>query len=232
VIRPIVLVAVALLAVAGGCSSDRVAEQPPPVTVTETYTTTVTETVATEDGYDDGLDDAAIPSVESLGGEYASVEYPTGWTVETAETWKGGADGYFDTTLRSDVDPNVMVRIDVIPEAFSEPAEAAAGVEAYLRRQRGYERLAFEPTTFLGYDAQLWEFVVEQDGVRLRKADVFFTTESGDSYAVLIQAPADEYGSTLHPGTRRRVRQHALRARRRSRVGDAAGNRDRPRGVV
>ena len=194
-VRLIVLLAIGLLAVAGGCSSERAAQPPPPTTITETSTTTVTETVAPPHSSADDYSVAA--SLESLSGEYATVEYPASWTVETAEAWKGGADGYFDTTLRSDLDPNVMVRIDVTPEAFSEPAEAGAGVEAYLRRQPAYERLAFESTSFLGYDACVWEFVVEQDDVLLRKADVFFTTENGDSYAVLIQAPADDYRSRL-----------------------------------
>lgn len=71
-----------LLAFAGGCGADRAVGPSSTVTITESETTTIIETVAPEEDYDD----AVTASVESLSGEYASVDYPTGWTVDIAET--------------------------------------------------------------------------------------------------------------------------------------------------
>jgi hypothetical protein len=156
------------------------------VTVTET----VTETVAAP------AEPEPLPEADStfLEGDYASLNYPSDWNVETSEEDKGT---YLDTTIRNSADPNVMVRLDVSPGSGALPEEAAREVETYLVDEPGYRRIAFEPTTLNGYDAVLWEFTVRQDGVVLRKEDVFFTSDSGDSYAVLIQAPAAEYTDWL-----------------------------------
>jgi hypothetical protein len=171
-----------------GCASSQPAASP---TKTVTVTEMVTETVAAP------ADPEPVPEAVDtawLEGSYASLYYPSDWNVETAEEDKGA---YIDTTIRSAADPNVMVRLDVTPASGALPEDAAREVETYLIDQPGYRRIVLEPTTLNGYDAMRWEFLVRQDGVLLQKEDVFFTSDSGDSYAVLIQAPAAEYPDWL-----------------------------------
>lgn len=175
----------------GGSAADDAASEARYVTVVETKTQTVTETVASEPA-----DEAYEASVDLVpfDGDYISLEYPIDWTLETAETWKGSAaDGYFDTTIRSDSDRDLMVRVDVTPGSFADPSVLAAEVERYLLHQPGYRRLAFESTTFAGYSAFRWDFAVTERGVTLRKSDIFFTTPAGDAYAVLVQAPTSRH---------------------------------------
>ena len=98
-----------------------------------------------------------------------------------------------DTTIRADTDPDVMIRIDVSPGADEEPFAGASLVETYLVSQPGYRRLAFESASLAGYNAWRWDFAVREEGVLLRKSDIFFTTADGDSFAVLIQAPVSSW---------------------------------------
>jgi hypothetical protein len=191
--------AAASVGVVAGCGGGSgTSADPMTVTVTETEVATVVETeMETETVTEVDADEAqtvAPAAVTTVSGEYASFEYPSSWVVETSEAWKGSeTDGYFDTTIRSPRNRDVMVRVDVSPEAFSDPSDKALEVEAYLRRQSSYRRLAFEPTTFAGHEAFHWAFEVVEDGVPLRKEDTFFTTGAGDTYAVLIQAPAGRF---------------------------------------
>jgi len=133
---------------------------------------------------------ADVASTTRFDGSYFSVEYPAEWSVDTAEESKGS---YLDTTIRDSVDATVMLRIDVAPGSYEDPETKAAEVEAYLVDEPGYRRLRYHRTVFLGYDAFRWDFIVEEDGVLLRKSDIFFTTETGDGVAVLVQAPAAHY---------------------------------------
>jgi hypothetical protein len=174
---------------AGACTSDEQAAAHP----ASTTTVTVTETApAAEDksfGEQDSAPATRAEQTETFEGAYFSIDYPARWRVETAEASKGT---YLDTTIRDPAVPEIMLRVDVTPGSFAEPAEVAAEVEAYLLDQPRYRRLRYESTTFLGYDAMRWDFVVEE-GRLLRKSDIFFTTAEGDGVAVLIQAPADRY---------------------------------------
>jgi hypothetical protein len=64
-----------------------------------------------------------------------------------------------------------------------------------LRRQPGYRELALVRTTFNGYDAIYWEFLVSQAGVLLHKVDIFFIDQYGEGLGVLTQAPAAAWSS-------------------------------------
>jgi hypothetical protein len=135
---------------------------------------------------------AQVPtSTSTYTGTYFGVEYPAGWTVETSEKSKGR---YLDTTIRSARDAHKMLRIDVVPGAgLVDSGANAQELESSLAAQPGYRRLSFTATTFQGYEAIRWEFVVREDGVLLRKVDIFFSDTVGDSFAILTQAPAASY---------------------------------------
>jgi hypothetical protein len=178
-------IAALLVCIASACSSASSSsrtEQPTTrtVTVTETVTNTVRRAPIRE-----------TPTYTSLDGSYFSIDYPDDWNVEAAEVSKGS---YRDTTIRSYSNPDLMIRVDVSPVAPSDLASSADALESSLAAQPGYQELAFESTTFGGYDAINWEFLVREHGVLLRKQDTFFVDDTGASFAVLTQAPAATYG--------------------------------------
>jgi hypothetical protein len=133
---------------------------------------------------------AVSPSYTTYSGAYFSVDYPDTWDVEAAEVRKGA---YYDTTIRSLSDPDLMIRVDVTPRASADAFASANDVESYLAGQPGYRRLRFAPITFGGYDAVDWEFVVSEKGVQLHKQDTFFDDASGNGFAILTQAPANQF---------------------------------------
>ena len=188
----VLLVVTAALNLAACAGSSEVAAPP-----RETVTVTVTEPAPPSPDYSYENEEpvaADAATTATFDGEYFSVEYPDTWRVEAAEVSKGS---YIDTTIRDASNPEVMLRIDVSPGSFSTPAAMASEVEAYLVDQPGYRRLRFEQTAFNGHDAFRWDFIVEEDGVRLRKSDIFLATAEGDGVAILIQASAREYGLRL-----------------------------------
>jgi S1-C subfamily serine protease len=131
-------------------------------------------------------------SAETFTGSYFTVDYPSSWSVETAEASKGG---YLDTTIRSTEQSFVMLRVDVTPGLGGDPMSDAQPVISALRRSPGYRELALRRTTYDGYDAVLWEFTIPESGTTLHKVDVFFVDSAGDEFAVLTQAPSSSYGS-------------------------------------
>jgi S1-C subfamily serine protease len=128
----------------------------------------------------------------SFNGSYFSLTHPASWGVESAERSKGA---YLDTTIRARSNSSVMLRVDVTPGLGGDPMTPARQVESALARQSGYQRIAFNRTTFNGYDAVDWEFSVIEDGLRLHKVDTFFINSRGDEFAVLTQAPDSSYSS-------------------------------------
>jgi hypothetical protein len=130
-------------------------------------------------------------SLTSFTGRYFTVSYPSGWTVETAEAQK---PGYLDTTIRNPADPNVYLRVDVNPTVpTSDPLESAAPVVRTLAGEPGYQLLAYERTTFAGYDALHWEYLVPEHGVLLHKIDTFFIDRYGEGFAILTQSQASHW---------------------------------------
>jgi hypothetical protein len=123
-------------------------------------------------------------------GSYFSIEYPDTWRRETSEASKGS---YLDTTIRSDENSNVMLRVDVTPNAPSDAATSARKIESALVQESGYRELRFTPVTYGPHSGIAWEFIVTERGVPLRKVDVFLDDDYGDGFAVLTQAPVDEY---------------------------------------
>jgi hypothetical protein len=121
------------------------------------------------------------------------VSYPSDWRVEAAEAQKSG---YFDTTIRDATEPNVYLRVDVDPSVpTTDPVEASAPVVRFLSTQPGYRALAYERTTFAGYDALYWEYLVREHGVLLHKVDVFFVDSYGEGFAVLTQSTASQWNA-------------------------------------
>lgn len=139
-------------------------------------------------GYSPPAEPAPAPAptsdVSTFDGDYFAIDYPSSWTVETAEVSKGG---YLDTTIRDPSDDATMLRVDVTPAATDDLVTAAGKVRSALSRASGYQELDFSPFDFQGYDAIRWEFLVDEDGVQLHKVDVFFMA-GGDEFAVLTQS--------------------------------------------
>jgi hypothetical protein len=132
----------------------------------------------------------ATLSYTRFSGSYFSIDYPETWTQETDETDKGA---YLDTTIRSDQSDDVMLRVDVTPNSSADAIASADQLRQTLSRQHGYRQLRYVRTTFRGYSAVAWEFVVDEHGAAIRKVDVLFDDDYGDGFAVLTQAPLDAY---------------------------------------
>jgi hypothetical protein len=127
-------------------------------------------------------------------GQAFSIQYPSGWTVQNAETQHSWGT---DTTIVSPANPDVLVRVDVSANtAATDPLSAAQPVIDQLEQEPGYRELDLTSGTFDGHPAEHWGFLVRESGVLLRKEDEFFiNTSNGDGVAILTQGPASQYGS-------------------------------------
>jgi hypothetical protein len=178
----LVLVAAAVaLCVIGCASGSHRTAAPRTVTVVVTATTTTARPAPTQ---------PLNPELVSFDGTYASIDYPRSFAVATNEESKGA---YVDTTIVSRVNPLLMIRLDVLPTSGTTPDTNAARVRHALASQTGYRELQYAHTTFDGYDAIRWEFLVSEHGVLLHKVDMFFVDDNADEVAILTQAPASIY---------------------------------------
>jgi hypothetical protein len=132
------------------------------------------------------------PSTYTYNGQAFSIDYPSDWQVKNAERPTGYGT---DTTFVSPSDSDTVLRVDVTPNpTASDPQTAAQPVINAIEQEPGYQQIDLSPTTFDGFPALHWEFVVRESGALLHKEDVFFIdTSNGDGVAVLTSAPADQY---------------------------------------
>jgi len=128
---------------------------------------------------------------QAFEGSYFSMEYPSTWIRQTSDASKGN---YLDTTINSDENNDVLIRVDVTPNSSANAAASADQLEQALSTQPGYRKIRFRPTTFQGYSGVAWEFLVSEHGVLLHKVDVLLDDSYGDGVAILTQAPVDDYG--------------------------------------
>src|SRR5919204_6913220 len=116
--RVVVALAAALatvaVAAASGCSNGSSQNAASPAR-TQTQTVTQTVTVRAKPRHPRVL--AVSPMYTSFAGAYFTIDYPETWNVDAADADKGG---YFDTTIRSSDDPNLMIRVDLTPGASAD----------------------------------------------------------------------------------------------------------------
>jgi S1-C subfamily serine protease len=131
-------------------------------------------------------------SIQTYTGQDFSIAYPAAWIVSAAEVNKGS---YYDTTISPPGDRTLLLRVDENPTGGSSSLEAAAApVIASLRKDPSYTELDLSHTSYQGGDALLWEFLVIERGVLLHKVDLFFIDPTtGSEWAILTQAPADQW---------------------------------------
>jgi S1-C subfamily serine protease len=134
----------------------------------------------------------APTSTTAYTGTAFSIDYPADWQVKNAETPESYGT---DTTFVSPANSNTLLRVDVSQNTtVSDPQSAAQPVIAALQQESDYQQLDLSPTTFDGFPALHWEFVVSESGVLLHKEDIFFIdTNNNSAVAVLTSAPADQY---------------------------------------
>lgn len=126
-------------------------------------------------------------------GQRFTIAYPVGWKIVTDDVDKGT---YFDTTFRSPDISLRFIRVDRTPDAgrFTLGEQLAQARSGFINRP-DYKELRVENINFRGYPAVIWAFEVDRDGGRVRVEDVFFADNTGTGWAVLTQAPADEYAN-------------------------------------
>jgi hypothetical protein len=132
----------------------------------------------------------AAPRVTSYNDKYFSLLYPDAWRVVAADE---GTGTYLDTTIRSDKNANVMLRVDVTPLQHADPMTAAQQAEQARSLEPGYTKISFSRTSLAGYDAVRWEYLTTQSALSLHTVETFFTTVEGNEYAVWTQTPANSY---------------------------------------
>jgi hypothetical protein len=188
-----IAIALAAAALAAGCADSSSKNSAGPSVVTKTVTLAHSAAKPDRSKPRPAPAPPVAPSYSTFTGSYFSIDYPDTWSVESSEASKGG---YVDTTIRSLTNPSVMLRVDVTPPsggAASDASSSANVVERALSSQPGYQELRFASTTFGGYSAVDWEFVVREQNVLLHKRDTFFNDDTGDVVAVLTQAPASQF---------------------------------------
>jgi hypothetical protein len=114
-----------------------------------------------------------------------SISYPRGWVVSHIPL--GG--GNIDTSIQPSGGGGLMIRVDENPNPPNVSLRSQlAPVLAALEKQPGYELVGLTNGTFAGTPSLSWEFIVNQDGIRLHKIDTFFVS-AGHGWAMLVQAP-------------------------------------------
>lgn len=134
-----------------------------------------------------------------------AIDHPIDW--EVTERVENASDS---TLVRTDIgsveDPLALVRTDVLfaPISDTTPAALLDGPRNALSSAPGFQELATTEFVFTHADGEevqalRWEFLVEDpaSGRLLHKIDVFFQTVDGAGYAILRQAPEDEFGEWL-----------------------------------
>lgn len=126
-------------------------------------------------------------------GQRFTIAYPVGWKIVADDVDKGA---YFDTTIRSPDISLRFIRVDRTPDAgrFTLDEQLAQARSGFINRP-DYKELRVENIKFRGYPAVIWAFEVDRDGGRVRVEDVFFADNTGTGWAVLTQAPAEEYAN-------------------------------------
>jgi hypothetical protein len=125
-------------------------------------------------------------------GHAFTIYYPSHWHITDSEKPQPG--GYTDTTIVSPTDPTTFLRVDVKSRRAIDPEAAAKPVIKAVSSEAGYHLLALRRIAFRGLNSVQWEFVVQENGVPLRKEDDFFSdSKHGESFAVLTQASASRF---------------------------------------
>jgi hypothetical protein len=125
-------------------------------------------------------------------GSYFTIDYPSGWRVESAER---PVSYGVDTTVRDSASPaKTFLRVDYTLQAHVASAlEGASGQRANGRSMAGYREIGFGRTTLAGFDAVRWEFEALESGTLIHKVDIFLLDARGTGIAILTQAPAQSY---------------------------------------
>lgn len=173
----------------------KVAPQPVPAASCQSETQTATSSgTATTPTTSTPTSTTPAPTLDTYSGHAFSIEYPTGWTIVTAEKQQSYGT---DTTIQDPSESTALIRVDVSKNPPTTNLRALARQEiAALAKEPGYRLLHLGPSTIDGFASLDWRFDVDQAGVLLEKDDVFFVdSKANEGVAALTQAPADVYPS-------------------------------------
>jgi hypothetical protein len=161
----------------------------------QTFMVTASDTAAGVDTAKSVTYSVVAYATSYFSGHAFSFAYPTGWTVSPSERLVAGI--YTDTIVRSPVDANTELRVDVTVHPTQTLRDAATSVVRAVesgKRDQPYKLLSFSEQHVGSHLAYRWDFVDSEGGVRLRKQDWFIEdTQRGTQFAVLTQAPVAVY---------------------------------------
>jgi S1-C subfamily serine protease len=137
---------------------------------------------------------ATPASTQTYNSQAFSIDYPSSWQVQDAEQQESYGT---DTTFVSPTDSNTTLKVDVSQNTTaSSPQSAAQPVINATEQSPGYQQLDLSSTTFDGFPAVHWEFVLQQSGELVQKEDIFFIdSDTDEGVAVLTSAPAGQYSA-------------------------------------
>jgi hypothetical protein len=135
----------------------------------------------------------AVAGTSTFTGREFSIKYPAGWIIETNQKqYPWGTD----TTVVSPANAQTLLRVDVSSHLkTSDPLTASQAEISQVSKQPGYQQLGLTSTTVNGNRGELWEFLVNDNGVLEHSVDEFIIAPNGDGLAILTQAPASKYAS-------------------------------------
>ncbi|MBT2396614.1 serine/arginine repetitive matrix protein 2 [Streptomyces sp. ISL-100] len=150
----------------------------------------VTPDVTDVTGAPDATDAAQVPA------GYRLVEDPEGFSVAVPDDWERSLEK--ERVFYRTADRASLIQIFRVTEAGMTPGEAVRLASGGLRDgTEGYEEISVGPVDGAvneSMSAQLvYEYDSEESGGRRRGVERVFRVSSGDLWAVLVAAPADEW---------------------------------------
>ena len=111
---------------------------------------------------------------------------PAGWAGSESDE-----RGWSYAVIR---DHRVQARIEVTPNVRTDdPAVLANRARRIARRRSGYHEIRFRRETMNGEDAVRFDYLLREDGMKLRFESVFFIDSYGRGIGFFEQVPAVSY---------------------------------------
>jgi len=91
-------------------------------------------------------------------------------------------------------DNRIRTRVEVTPDVGTDdPAVLANRARRIARRREGYHEIRFDRETMNGEDAVRFDYVIRDEGTKLRTESVFFIDAYGRGIGLFEQVPANRY---------------------------------------
>jgi hypothetical protein len=133
-----------------------------------------------------GPEDSSVADSNLSDYNGVSILLPAGWA-----NWEMDERGWSYVVTR---DHRVQARIEVTPDVRThDPAVLANRARRVARRRPGYHEIRFRRETMNGEDAVRFDYLMREDGTKLRFESVFFVDSYGRGIGFFERVPAVSY---------------------------------------